>query len=299
MSMSLALQPKLDRIVHASQTAQNDPFGRKDVQYVHSVLAQVSFPRKAVQGTEFERKSGKVSVSITAGKLWDRTQWVPQPIPYGAMPRLILAYCNARAIKTKQREIKVGESASDFLRCLGYASTSGGKRGVMTSFTAQTKALAACRISLGFGRQTINETVFRSFNALEGEKLVWPETLEFSVDYFDSLITHATPIPMVALQAVRGSALGIDILSWLTHRLRRVEPGEGDHISWESLKEQFGDEYTDSGIGMRNFRTEFLRLLNEIKMVYSAARVTPVIHGRNHSGLLLQRSEPLTDKSVR
>ena len=283
---------KLERIVEAQLSFQDDHTGRENVHYVHSVLAQVSLPRKAVAGTTFSRYSGHAGIELDAGKLWDGNAMIQQPLPYGAMPRLILAWVNAYAKKCKTREIPVGKSASEFLRMLGYSSASGGSRGVFTSFSKQTKALAACKMTLGYGKRTTNHLVFSDFDALDGKKIIWPKTLTLRHDYYDSLMEHATPLPLVALQALRGSALGLDILAFLAHRLRRVARAEGEPVSWEALKSQFGQEYADTPLGMKSFKQEFGRALEDVLHVYREAKIAPLMHGGVQVGKLLLKSNP-------
>jgi len=45
--------------------------------------------------------------------------------------------------------------------------------------------------------------------------------------------------------AAKHSALALDIYTWLAHRLCRVTEASGVVLSWRSLREQFGQEYSD------------------------------------------------------
>ena len=147
-------------------------------------------------------------------------------------------------------------------------------------------------MTLGYGKTTVNERVFSQFEGLQGDRSIWPGTLHLSDDYYVSLMEHATPLPRVALQALRGSALGLDILAYLAHRLRRVTKAEGEFVSWESLKGQFGQEYADTPLGMKSFKQEFTRVLGEVQQVYQSARVEPQMHGGVQVGKLLLKSPP-------
>lgn len=113
---------------------QDEPTG-SDIAYLHAILCQVGLPRgpKAVEGLQvFERICGGAALRVTAGALWDGKQLVQQPIPYGANPRLVLAWLNTQAVKTRSPIIPVGDSAAEFLRMLGKEST-GGKNGTLTN----------------------------------------------------------------------------------------------------------------------------------------------------------------------
>ena len=48
-------------------------------------------------------------------------------LPFGNLPRLILAWVCTEAVRTRSREIVLGKSLADFMRALGVYSTSGGK----------------------------------------------------------------------------------------------------------------------------------------------------------------------------
>src|SRR5476651_1947769 len=98
-----------------------------DMAFMHTIMCQVGLPRSKVEGNSFERHSGNAALLVEAGKLWDGKQFVQQPIPYGTMPRLMLAWMNTYAVRFKTQEIPVGDSASDFLRMLGK-QTNGGVR---------------------------------------------------------------------------------------------------------------------------------------------------------------------------
>ena len=101
---------------------QDEPTG-SDIAYLHAILCQVGLPRgpKAVEGLQvFERICGGAALRVTAGALWDGKSLVQQPIPYGANPRLVLAWLNTQAVKTRSPVIPVGDSAAEFLRMLGF-----------------------------------------------------------------------------------------------------------------------------------------------------------------------------------
>ena len=51
-------------------------------------------------------------------------------LPFGNLPRLILAWVCTEAVRTGRREIVLGKSLSDFMRALGVYSSSGGRGGV-------------------------------------------------------------------------------------------------------------------------------------------------------------------------
>ncbi len=258
----------------------------QELVFQHSVLCQVGMPRRAQEGRTFERRSGNVYVKLFAGELFDGETWVEQPLPYGTPPRLVMLHISAQAIKRRSRVVQIGDSTREFLQQLGIG-TNGGERGGYTRFKRQMMALAACRLQLGYaveGRAvTVKTDPIEEFDAwLHAEdKTLWPGTLTLSERFYETLLYHAVPLDKAALQALKHSALALDIYTWLAHRLVRVN--RPVQLSWHALKEQFGQEYHDG----RNFKKEFRHALGQVKAVYLAARIEDL-----ERGLLLKRSAP-------
>jgi hypothetical protein len=227
---------------------------------------------------------------LEAGRLWRRGQWVEQPLPYGTRPRLVMVHISGEAVRRRTREIEVGHSMREFLRVLGI-DTNGGPRGGYTMFKKQVEALAACRLMLGLsvGERdiTVDAKPIKRFEAWlqhDGEqRVMWPGVMEISQEFYDTLIDHAVPLDHTALAALRHSALTLDLYTWLAHRLCRVRKPQGVPVHWASLREQFGQEYTDP----RNFKREFRQALRQTLAVYPDARVEDIT-----GGLLLKPSRP-------
>ena len=261
---------------------------------MHSVLTQVSLPRRRVAGESFERRSGNASVLLQAGKLWNGRAFEDQQLPYGPMPRLIIAWMSTFAIRNRTREIPVGNSATEFLEVLGY-TVGGGKRGTYTTFRQQTRSLAAVRMTLGLGSSTFNGGMIEQFDAWqsEGKNLaLWPGRLVLGENFYGSLIERAVPLNNQVLRALRGSSLALDIYAWLAQRLHRVHNSRGDEISWRSLKEQFGHEYSDDAQGRKNFRKEFESALSDVLRLYPKAKIESNIRNGENVGKILKLSPP-------
>lgn len=267
-----------DRLIEAAVTIRGDSPDRTDFQ--HSALCQVGLPRRRTESRVFERRNGRVSVRLEAGVLYDGREWIEHPLPYGVIPRLVLVYLSSEAVRTRQREIELGDSVRRFLERLGV-STSGGPRGGYAALRRQMDALAACRMSIGL---TVDDRVvttdakpIRRFEAWlredGGQRTLWPGVLELSDDFYGTLVEHAVPLDPRALEALRHSALALDVYAWLAHRLRRV--AGGTKLSWRNLYEQFGQEYTNS----KDFKKQFRVALRQALVVYPDARVAEVMGG--------------------
>lgn len=281
-----------ERIIKTGAAIAAAPPRGEEMQFMHAIMCQVGLPRSKVEGTEFERKCGGAALSIGAGKLWDGEKFVQQPIPYGTLPRLMLAWMNTYAVRESSPQIPVGDSASQFLRMLGK-DTSGGKKGTFTMFRKQVQALSACRMTLGFNADgkayTYEGKPIKQFEAwlqaTDEQRPLWPGVVTFSDDYYTTLKKHAVPIDVRAFAMLKGSALSMDIYTFLADRLHRIT-GRPVMLYWANLREQFGQEYQGLNAD-KDFKKKFLRALRDVLAVYPFAKVKQVT-----GGCLLMASPP-------
>lgn len=106
-----------------------------------------------------------------------------------------------------------------------------------------------------------------------------------SENYFTELVENAVPLDNRALHALKGSALALDVYTWLAHRLHRIE-GRPVILYWTNLREQFGQEYQGKNAD-KDFKREFLKCLRAVLAVYPQAKVKQVT-----GGLMLMASPP-------
>lgn len=286
---SRALQP----IMAASAQIRKDPAAGDDLAFLDGLLCTVALPRSRVHGNVFERASGRASLRVEAGRLWNGREWVAQIVPYGPLPRLMLAWVCTQAVRHNSREIWIGDSASEFLRLIGKPSAGGQKdRGAHIALRKQASALAACRLQLGWTAghlvRTANLQPIVQFDAWaagdDRQRSLWSPTLKLSEEFYARLASHAAPLDWRALCALGGSALSLDIYSWLAHRLHRLRANR--LVSWCALRGQFGQEY-DGINGAKNFKRAFRDALTRSVEVYPDARAD-IVDG----GLLLKASFP-------
>ncbi len=301
------LSPTAQKIAEGAVAVREAIPGEEEIAYFHSVLTQVSLPRRKITERVFERTSGNVSLRISAGALWKPStqKWVEQPLPFGPIPRYLWAWLNTYALRHKTNEVLLGDSAREFMEKIGY-SIGGGKRGSYTSFLTQIRALVACQVLLGLPQGTFDGKVTEINNLWMDEdtrqRSLWPNRIILAERYCKTLQEHAVPLSNDALLALRGSALALDIYAWLAQRLHRVNDPTGVFVSWASLKEQFGDEYSNDHVGRFNFKKEFLRVLKVVKQLYPAARVQECFEprkGGRSCGLTLLSSPPPIAKLIR
>jgi Plasmid encoded RepA protein len=282
-----------ERLINARDQILNERPDRND--FLHTVMCQVGMPRKATEARTFERTSGRISVQLEAGKLWNGKEWVQQPLPYGTTPRLVMVHVSSEAIRTQSRRVDVGDSMRQFLLKLGMGD-GGGPRGGYTAVRKQVEALAACRLTIGMQDHgkvvTVDAKPIRKFEAWlhqdGSQQTLWPGVMELHPDFYETLTHHAVPLDYRALSALRHSALALDIYTWLAHRLCRIDKPAGVMLSWQNLRDQFGQEYAES----RDFKREFRDVLRQVSVVYPDARIEEI-----DGGIRLYKSPPPIPKT--
>ncbi|WP_334145809.1 replication protein RepA [Hyphomicrobium sp.] len=252
---------------------EESPTDTEDLRHIHSVLAMCGLPysRQPLAVREYERKQGRMSLVVEAGKLRnpETGNRVEQPLPFGPKARLLLMHLCSEAIRQKGPTIEVADSLTGFIRDMGFPVT-GGAKGTLHAFKEQINALAACKLSVGMwdGRHAV-EYQGMPFSRIDvwlptspDQMMLWPSTLTFSMDFYTTLAKHALPIRAEAVRAFAGSARKLDMYFWFNYRLHRLK--EPTTLSWNALADQFGGDYGRQ----RDFKRGFADDLKDVLDVF-------------------------------
>jgi hypothetical protein len=273
------------------EVIENEGPSPQNLRYMHSALAICGLPYRRLPDDvhEFERSQGRMSVVVEAGKLRAPDgRRIQQPIPWGPKPRLILAHLSTEAIRNRSATIDVAETLTAFMRELGFEKR-GGERGNIRPFKEQLQALAACRMEIsawnGHRSATVDAKPFKSVELWLSDnpeqKSLWPSTVTFSMDFYESLRQHALPIDVRALHAFANSARKLDLLFWLNYRLHSMS--DRLVLDWKPLQTQFGD-----GFGReRAFRAQLAEDIAHIKAVFPKLPIS-----LTERGLELENADP-------
>lgn len=253
--------------------------------FMTSIWACASMPHAAVEGHMFKRSNGVTTLKIVSDPDYG--------LPYGRLPRIMMAWICTEAKKTSSRQLLLGRSQTEFMAKLGMTAT-GGKNGSIPRFKEQATRLLHSMISLTSDRG--NEHRFSNMLIAKRGMLLWDprqpdqpslwdSTLTLDQDFYAEIEQSSVPIDMRVINALR-SPLAIDIYLWLTWRLREIKGGQ-TVIPWQGLKLQFGSNYEDSNQGLLNFKSEFQKKLRDVRRFYPAAKVFPM-----QNGLKLMESPP-------
>src|SRR5487761_1168084 len=268
-----------------------------ELAFQHTVFCQTSLPYRD-PGDDvrvWHRRQGAVSLRIEAGSARHpkSRKWVELGLPWGTKPRLILAHLNAEALRQDSPVIEVERSLSAFVkRIRGF---DGGRE--IRFFKDQLTRLSAALIRLAYARgdhvHQIDTKVVTAFDLWlhkdERQRVLWPSTIQLSLEYFNSLQEHAVPLNEADLAALAHSALALDLYSWLAQRPHRINPNRPAFIQWPALKQQFGPDYGR----MDNFKGPFRKALRQVQCRYKAARID--IDGY---GMRLHNSPPPVTKRL-
>lgn len=264
-----ALPPSINKLITDALAIEEEEAKQAEaLGYMANVLVQATLPHSKVQGNEFIRKNGALTFSIIA----------PSHIglPYGNIPRLLLAWLTTEAVLNKTRTLYLGDTLASFMRKLGLG-ISGGEKGDITRLKEQSRRLFMSSMSCVYDSERasngVNLTVADAFYFWEAQKDGEPDSRNviLSDAFYRAITENPIPIDMRAISALKSSSLALDIYCWLTYRmsyLRRTA-----RIPWELLQVQFGSGYPSTPQGKRNFKRAFLRELKKVVLIYPKANV--------------------------
>lgn len=268
------------------------PDTEEGIIYQHSVLCQTCLPYRnpGDENRRWRAKNGFLTLEVDAGRAFDARvgDFVDVGLPYGPKPRLVLYHLNAEALRTRSPLIELEKNLSAFVkRTLGLA---GHGRNIL-SVREQLTRLAASDFRIGKSDADNSITVHgRILNGLKlwtpqdlRKRVLWPAQVQFSQEYFDSLMSHAVPLNEAAMGRLAHNAMALDTYAWLAQRLHRIERSKSVMVSWGSLAQQFGSGYAQ----VREFRRVFKRTLAQVKVVYPDAKFE-----LSEAGMRLEQSKP-------
>jgi len=265
----------LDRLVtQALAIEDEDAKEGGHLRFTARALAMATMPHKKVEGNEFTRRNGHFSMTMLA----------PSRIglPYGSLPRLLMAWVTSEAVKTRSAELDLGHSMSGFMKEIGISQTTG-KRGQVRLLKEQSRRLFNATVSCSYEKAGAAADIgyrIASRSTLwwdndPAQDSLWPSKVTLSPDFYKELIEAPIPVDMRALAALRKSPLALDIYTWASWRVSYLEaPVE---IPWAGLAAQFGSDYRL----LRQFKHAFLAELRKVQLVF------PVKVTETESGLRL------------
>jgi len=281
---------RISSIINASvEEEYEDAKKTQMIGYMARCLVQATLPHSDPKTSSFERTNGLVTLSIVGRKSIG--------VPYGSVPRTLMAWICTEIVRTGERELMLGRSQSEFLSKLQMEND--GR--YIASLRKQAHKLFSSMISvtgerpdsdLGLENVVIAKRAMLFWNPRKpDERSLWESTLTVTQDFHEEVLDGPVPVNLGHLHMLRQSPMAMDIYTWLPYRMFLMHRANRPkvQIPWHALQAQFGSgfglkqarrgaELTDAqhrereDQALRDFRKQFLRRLKEALMFYPEAR---------------------------
>ena len=257
---------QVNQLVSASEA---DP----DLGFMARTMALCSLPRtNPGKRKEYKRVNGPFTLYMVAGG--------GNKLPYGNLPRLLLAWVCTEAVRSQSRVLVLGKSLAKFMRELGIYNSGGNPQ---TRLRNQMGRLFGCTVSLIYedenGRVTVNSLIADStafwWNPQRPDQpSLWESKIELSEKFFNEIIRRPVPIDMNTLTAMKRCSLGLDLYLWLVYRTFGLRAPL--RLTWRHLYRQFGVDLSKASDKetIKFFRRRALRELKKIKLAWPGLNYT-------------------------
>ena len=287
-----------DQVNQLATACESDP----DLGFQARMMALCSLPRSNPGNRlQYKRTNGPYALYMIAGG--------GNKLPFGSLPRLLMAWVSTEAVKTQSPVLVLGNSLTDFMKKLGINSESAGRSGERTRLRNQMDRLFNSTVqfiyepkapggaSLGV-KDTFNSPVARKMHLVwnpkkPNEPVLWESTVELGHDFFHDILRHPFPLDMNTLKALKRSPLGLDLYMWTVYRTFSLD--RPMRLSWRSLYRQFGVDPSRASDNrtVDAFRTDCLREFKKIKLAW------PELNYATAKGVLIlspSKSQIATDR---
>lgn len=251
--------------------------GSPEMGFMTRIMTLCSLPRTDPGNRlQYKRETGPFKLVMIAGG--------DNKLPYGNLPRLLLAWVCTEAVRTQNRRLNLGNSLLAFMQELGIQGNSGGSRGARTLLRTQIDRLFNCHIDLIYqpakgqkvstgGRLAPKTALWWDYRSPEQDTL-WQSWLDLNEELYEEILAHPVPIDMRILKTMRRSSLGLDLYLWLSYKTFSLysQGKKPERLSWHLLYQQFGSDPTkvNDKATVNDFRTDVLRELRKLKLCWPA-----------------------------
>ena len=241
---------------------------KQNVAFLPVIFIPFAFPYIDIKQPRYSRNNVRYQLMVSTMN--------GAPLPYGSLPRLIIAYLATEAVRQKSRVVHLGSSMTDFLRKLDMKK-SGGVNGRTTYLKEQLYSVVGCTIYCqsivkeedGEHIKTLGMTVVDtsdSFWWTGAQTGAFRSEITLSEQFYNMAINSPVPINWETMVKLKKSPLAMDVYCWATYRVNNMNTMI--KINWGNLAQQFGFEL-DS---LRRFKFYFRKSLKKIKTYYPELR---------------------------
>ena len=183
---------QVNQLVSASEA---DP----DLGFMARMMTLCSLPRtNPGNRLQYKRVNGPFKLIMIAGG--------DNKLPFGNLPRLLLAWVCTEAVRTKSRELVLGRSLSEFMRKLDVISSdSGGSWGIRTRLKNQMDRLFSATVSLIYEDDGVkarvsslvaDHSVFWWNPKRPDEPMLWESKIRLGEEFFHVYAESETGAPV-------------------------------------------------------------------------------------------------------
>lgn len=295
-------RPKTTDLEYAKRVAElreRGDDGGESLAFNPGPLTMASLPyREPAAGTEvWVRRNGAFRLSLRPGvRLGPNGEVGSYGFPFGVIPRALLMWVTAEALRTGSARVELGSSLSDFVvKLLGQRAT-GGRNGTRTRVKEQATRTFNANITYHWmgnsdrAQAGVNLNIAKAW-ALDlgdgelGQESLFPSFVQLSGDFFDEIVKSPVPLNLEVVRLL-GSAAEIDLYAWLTYKMFQLQrTGKSYLHKWEDCGEQFGYQFSNTSKGRYKLKENITAAWGRVRLVYPEANVeiTP-------AGLLLHPS---------
>jgi len=181
--------------------------------YLARVLVQATMPHSnAGDVAAWGRQNGSLSLVIQPRSIG---------LPYGAIPRLLLAWVTREAVRTRQRQLLLGDTLSGFMRQHDL-TPAGGRRGTIPRLREQMRRLFASTIACSYdGAHGVAGAKFDVASEYSlwwdpqqpDQAALWHSLVTLGARFYDEVISRPVPIDMRTMKALKRSPLALNVFA--------------------------------------------------------------------------------------
>lgn len=242
-----------------------------NVGFVARELVQATLPHQNPHADTFVRRNGNLALIVRAGV---DNNGKSIGLPYGSIPRLLLAYLNTEAVRRNSPHIRLGDTLTEFCRAVGLNPQNGSQ---LSRLRQQMRRLLYA--SLQFQRRELTEDFeyerfvnvpvarkaelwfFYDKKSRDERSLFGESWVELDEEFYRALIAAPVPLDLTTLGALKQSPLALDVAMWTTYRCFTAK--RETELSWYQLAQQFGSDFRSIKEFARSFRTA----INKVRFV--------------------------------
>jgi hypothetical protein len=265
-----------------AEASGEKPVTADTLSYYSPELIQATLPHTDPKKHVWVKQNGNFTLTVASG-------YSPKGemlgIPYGAFPRLVLAYIISQVIddqrrqvmSSKDRRIELTSHFGTFLKQVGYTANHRGNSISAQRLKEQLTRLLRASISFHYeeGSAQAGRSADLQMHVAPRFELWWdfkaPEQdslfgswITLSEDFYNAILARPVPLKTEVLRDLHKDVLALDVYMWVSYRLAGMKNKQRDEIavSYAALQAQFGTDIAEENY--RLFRQRFRKALAKV-----------------------------------